>query len=54
MGKPTKKRKKSNWMKGFIIGQDKKDPLALSQQEARATIADTYAKGRQLYKVGEK
>jgi hypothetical protein len=54
MSKPTKKRKKSNWMKGFIIGQDKKDPLALSQQEARATIADTYAKGRQLYKVGEK
>ena len=46
--------KKSNWMKGFIIGQDKKDPLALSQQEARATIADTYVKGRQLYKVGDK
>jgi hypothetical protein len=54
MSNSIKKRKKSSWMKGFIIGQDKKDPLALSQQEARATIADTYAKGRQLYKVGGK
>jgi hypothetical protein len=52
MSKP--KKKKSNWMKGFVIGKDKKDPLELSQQEARATIADTYVKGRTLYKVGGK
>lgn len=52
MSKP--KKKKSNWMKGFIIGKDKKDPLELSQQEARAIIIDTYAKGRTLYKVGGK
>lgn len=49
-----KKPKKSNWMKGFILGKDKKDPLQLSQQEARATIADTYAKGKTLYRVGGK
>jgi hypothetical protein len=52
MSKP--KKKKSNWMKGFVIGKDKKDPLELSQQEARAIIIDTYAKGKTLYKVGGK
>lgn len=52
MNKPKKKRK-TTWMNGFVIGKDKKDDLQLSQQEARATIADTYAKGKTLYKIGE-
>mgnify|MGYP006277014083 CR=1 FL=1 len=50
--KKRKKKRKTTWMDGFVIGKDKKDPLQLSQQESRAVIADTYARGRSLYKIG--
>lgn len=44
-----RKRRKSNWMKGFIIEGTANDELERSQQEARMQLADKKAQGKKHY-----